>query len=142
MFLMNFDDLVKQYHGALEEFVKGNYRPMENIVSHGDAVTLANPFGGISHGWESVAKTLERAASFFRDGTINFENVTKFSTDEVGFLVEFERANAKFNEKEGISKISLRVTSIFHMEDGVWKLVHRQADPLITLQPAESLIQK
>jgi hypothetical protein len=141
MFLMNFDELVKQYHSTLEEFVKGNYRPMENLVSHGDAVTLASPFGGISHGWESVAKTLERAASFFRDGTINFENVAKFATAEVGFIVEFERANAKFNEKEG-SKISLRVTSIFHMEDGEWKLVHRQADPLTTLQPPESLIQK
>jgi ketosteroid isomerase-like protein len=139
---MNFDEIVKQYHGELDECVKGNYRPIENIFSHSDAVTLANPFGGISHGWESVAKTLERAASFLRDGTINFENITKFSTAEVGFLVEFELANAKFNEKEGMSKISLRVTSIFHMEDGVWKLVHRQADPLITLQPAESVIQK
>ena len=103
--------------------------------------TLANPFGGISHGWESVAKILERAASFFRNGKITFENVVKFTTAEVGFLVEFERANGKFNGKEG-AKISLRVTSIFHMEDGEWKLVHRHADPLITLQPTESVIQK
>jgi hypothetical protein len=31
---------------------------------------------------------------------------------------------------------------IFRPEDGTWKVVHRHADPITTLQPAESVIQE
>jgi ketosteroid isomerase-like protein len=37
--------------------------------------------------------------------------------------------------------MALRVTSILRPEDGTWKVVHRHADPIITAQPAESVIQ-
>jgi hypothetical protein len=31
---------------------------------------------------------------------------------------------------------------IFRPEDGVWRVVHRHADPITTAQPAESVIQE
>jgi ketosteroid isomerase-like protein len=34
------------------------------------------------------------------------------------------------------------VTSIFRKEDGVWRLVHRHADPITSPRPAESVIQQ
>lgn len=41
-----------------------------------------------------------------------------------------------------VSGLSLRVTSIFRHEGGVWRLVHRHADPITTTRPAESVIQQ
>ena len=41
-----------------------------------------------------------------------------------------------------ITPYSLRSTMIFRPEDGVWKVVHRHADPITTAQPVESAIQE
>jgi ketosteroid isomerase-like protein len=86
---------------------------------------------------------LERAASNFRDGELtDFEIVARYVTPELAYTVEVELAKAKVGEREDIAPISLRVTTIFRPEDGVWKVVHRHADPITTPQPAESVLQE
>ena len=36
--------------------------------------------------------------------------------------------------------VALRVTSVFRVEDGAWRLVHRHADPQATVQAPESIL--
>ena len=38
--------------------------------------------------------------------------------------------------------MALRVTHVFRKEDGAWKLVHRQADPLIDKTAPATVLQK
>jgi ketosteroid isomerase-like protein len=38
--------------------------------------------------------------------------------------------------------ISLRVTTVFRREDGVWKIVHRHADPITDARPIQSVTQR
>ena len=86
---------------------------------------------------------MERAASRYREGEIvSFENVAKYVTPELAYIVEVERYQAKVGGREDICPVALRVTSIFRPEGGTWKVVHRHADPITTAQPAESVIQK
>jgi len=132
--LRDFDELVEQYHSALQDFVKGNPKPLEDLFSNREDVTLANPFGGIARGWKAVKETQERAASFYREGTHTSENVVKYVNAEIAYLVEVERFKAKLGGQTEMSTGSLRVTSIFRKEDGFWKTVHRHADPLTTVQ--------
>ena len=40
-----FDDALAQYHRAAADFVKGNPEPYKKMFSHGEEVTLGNPFG-------------------------------------------------------------------------------------------------
>ena len=140
--MTDFDEVVEQYHLTLQAFVEGNPQPMENIFSKREDVCLANPFGGIMHGWEAVKKSLERAATLYREGTHSYENITKYVTAELGYIIEIENFQAKLGGKAEMSTGSLRVTSIFRKEDGVWKCVHRQADPLTVEQANASIIQK
>ena len=138
------DQLIEQYNLALGEFVKGNPEPVKNIFSHREDVSLANPLGPPARGWEQVAQTMERAASILRDGEIvGFENVAKYVTPELAYVVRVERQEAKFGGREDIAPSALRVTMIFRPEEGgTWKLVHRHADPITTAQPVESVIQQ
>jgi ketosteroid isomerase-like protein len=139
----DFDEVVEQYHLALGEFVEGNPEPVKKMSSHREDVTLANPLGPPARGWEQVAQTMERAASQLRDGEIvGFDIVAKYVTAELAYIVWVERTKAKVGERQDVAPLALRVTTICRPEDGVWKVVHRHADPITTAQPAESVLQK
>jgi len=139
----DFDEIVEPYHQALGEIINGNPQGYRNFYSDKDDVTLANPFGPPARGWDEVAKTLEGAASHYREGELtSFETVAKYVTAELAYLVEMERFKAKVGAREEYTPVTLRVTSIFRPEEGTWKLVHRHADPITTPQPAESVVQQ
>jgi ketosteroid isomerase-like protein len=139
----DLDQVIERSHLALGEIVNGNPEPLKEMYSHRDDVSLANPFGPPVRGWDEAARTMERAASNYRDGEIvGFENVAKYVTSELAYIVEVERYQARVGGGEDITPVALRVTSIFRPEDGTWKIVHRHADPITTAQPAESVIQE
>jgi ketosteroid isomerase-like protein len=140
----DFDEVVEQYHLALNEFLKANPEPLKKFFSHQDDVTLANPLVGIpARGWEQVAATLEHASSQFTDGeNVGYETLAKSVTGELAYVLLIERDKVKVGAMEDIVPSALRVTMIFRPEDGTWKVVHRHADPITTAQPAESVIQE
>ena len=140
---VDFDEAVEYYHRAASEFVKGNPEPYKRVFSHRDDVSLANPFGPVVRGWTHVAATMERAASNYRDGEIiGFENIAKYVTADLAYIVEVERIKARIGGREDIAPLALRTTSILRLEEGTWKVVHRHADPITTVQAPESVIQK
>jgi ketosteroid isomerase-like protein len=137
------DRLIEQYQLALDEFMKGNPEPVQELFSHTEEASLANPYGPPVRGWDKVAKTTEHAASLRRDGrTTSFEIVAKYVTAELAYIVQIEHLESKIGESEDVTPYALRATMIFRPEDGTWKVVHRHADPITTAQPAESVIQQ
>src|SRR5215212_8047638 len=139
----DLDQVIERSHLALGEIVNGNPEPLKEMYSHRQDVSLANPFGPPVRGWDEAARTMERAASNYRDGEIvGFENVAKYATSDLAYIVEVECYRAKVGGREEITPLTLRVTSILRPEGGTWKIVHRHADPISTPQPAESVIQE
>jgi len=137
------DNLIKQFHLALGEFLKGNPEPVKKLFSHREDVTLANPYGPPVRGWEQVARVMEHASSLRRDGELlTVEIIGKYVTPELAYIVEIERLKAKVGGREDITPYNLRATMVFRPEGGVWRIMHRHADPITTAQPAESVIQK
>lgn len=123
--------------------MKGNPEPVKMMCSHREDVTLANPLGLPVRGWEQVAATTGRAATQVReDEIVAFENIAKYVTPDLAYIVWVERYKARLGGRQDIAPFALRVTAIFRPEDGVWKVVHRHADPITTAQPAESVIQQ
>ena len=137
------DELIERYQLALDEFMKGNPKPVQELFSHRDDASLANPYGPPVRGWDGIAKTTEHAASLRRDGrAAGFEIVANNVTPELAYVVQIEHLESKVGESEEITPYALRATMIFRPEDGAWKVVHRHADPITTPQPAESVIQE
>jgi ketosteroid isomerase-like protein len=140
--LADLDGVIEESHRALTEFVKGNPESLKAMFSRQEDITLANPFGPPVRGWGQAAVTMERAASFYRDGEVTgFDSVAKYVTPDLAYIVEVERYKAKVGGSEKITPVALRVTSIFRPEEGTWKIVHRHADPITTGRSAESVIQ-
>lgn len=135
--------VMEQDHRALDAFVKGDPEPKKQLFSRRDDVTLANPFGPPARGWDQVEKTLEHAASQFREGEpTRFERISDYATADLAYIVEFERWRAKVGSVDEIVSGSLRVTTIFRREDDRWKIVHRHADPITNPRPLESIVEQ
>jgi ketosteroid isomerase-like protein len=137
------DELIERYQLALDEFMKGDPKPVQELFSHREDASLANPYGPPVRGWDGIAKTTEHAASLRRDGrATGFDIVAKYVTTELAYVVQIEYLESKVGERDEITPYSLRATMIFRPEDGTWKVVHRHADPITTPRPAESVIQE
>jgi ketosteroid isomerase-like protein len=138
----DFEGAIQQARAALEMIVKGDARGYKSLLSGSEEVTLANPFGGIAHGRDEVVEALDRAASNFRDGhTTGFETIERLVTPDLAYTLEIERYVAKVGGSSDLADIALRVSCMYRLEDGVWKLLHRHADPRVGPQTPESLIQ-
>ena len=137
----DFERVMEEYHLALGDFMKGNPESAKKLFSQRDDVTLGNPFGPFAKGWAQVVAAMEGAARNYRDGdAAGFDTIAKHLTPDLAYVVEVERLRSKVGGREEMTPLALRVTSVFRPEDGVWKLVHRHADPITAARPAESVI--
>jgi ketosteroid isomerase-like protein len=138
----DLDLIVEHYHRALDAFVRGDPAPQKKLFSRRDDVTLANPLGPPARGWSEVEKTMERAVSQLREGErTRFERISGEAGADLAYILEIERTRAKIGGSEEVSPISLRVTTIFRLEDGQWKVLHRHADPITSPRLIESIVQ-
>ena len=133
-----FDEAVGRYHVALGGFMMGDPRPVTELFSDRSEVVLCNPLQPIAHGPAAVAEAIRQAASHVDDGACEIEVIEKQRTPELGYVVEIERFTARVDGREGSG--ALRVTMILRPEDGVWKVVHRHADPITTPRVARSML--
>ncbi len=81
---------------------------MKSLFSQRDDVTLANPFGPPRLGRTEVEKAADQAAVNFKDGSVRCDEVSRWVTPELGYVVQLERAEAKVGGSEELSRISLR----------------------------------
>src|SRR5207249_4504416 len=112
--ISDLETMIEQSHRAVDEFTRGNNKPLEDLYSRRDDVTLGNPFGPFVRGFDAVAKTMERAATVYRDGhATGFDTIATCVTPDMAFIVETERLEAKIGGRGEMTPVSLRCTSIF-----------------------------
>ena len=138
----DLDEVLEQAFAALDQIARGDSTGYKALFSRRDDITLANPFGGVGRGWNDVAERLDRAASVYTDGrATGFEIVNQAVTSELAYTVAIERIEAKVGGQPELAPIAVRVTCVYRREDSGWKLVHRHADPRVSPQTAESVLQ-
>jgi ketosteroid isomerase-like protein len=133
---------IEESHRALDEFLCGDPTPLQALFSQRDDVTLANPFGPSQRGWPQVRDTMARAGVNYRDGrALGFDRLSEHFTPELACIHELERLEAKVGGADERTAFLLRCTSVFRLEDGRWRIVHRHADPISGMRSAESVLQ-
>jgi ketosteroid isomerase-like protein len=137
-----FADAISASHSATDRIMRGDADGFKELYSRSGDITLGNPFGGFGRGREGVFEQLDRAASYFSDGrAMEFEQIAKAAADELAYTVEIERVEVKVGGRSEQSEFAARVTSVYRREEDGWKLVHRHADPRVSRQTADSVLQ-
>lgn len=125
------ESAIEASHKALVAILQGDQSGYLALFSEAEDVTLGNPFGPFGRGRKNVEARLAIAASKYRDGrNASVEFIEKYVSDDLACVVEVESGEAKLAGSEERTRISARVTSVFRLEAGNWRLVHRHADPL------------
>ena len=131
----DLDEVIQQYHKALDVFLRGRPDPMKALFSRADDVVLANPFGPAVRGWEPASAGLDYASSRFSDGELSgFERLASYVADDLATIYEVEHGKVSVGGGP-VTDWVLRTTTTFRHEDGTWKVVHRHADPISTANP-------
>jgi ketosteroid isomerase-like protein len=137
----DFDSAVEGYRRALGPFMTGDPTPAAQFFSSRSDVTLANPLGPPRRGPAEVAEVIALAAAQLSGGRVlGFEELSRYSTPDLGYVVQIERAQARLVGGAETSLITLRVTMIFRREGDVWKVAHRHADAITTPRPIATVI--
>jgi ketosteroid isomerase-like protein len=113
------------------------------MFSRHDDVTLCNPVGPPFRGREDVERAGAEPSSHFTDGKVaGFDEVSRFVTADLGYIVRIERGQAHIDGSPEPVPYSLRVTMIFRREGEAWKITHRHADPITTPRPLASAMEQ
>jgi ketosteroid isomerase-like protein len=134
------DEAVDASHQALAAIIRGDVEPFMALYSAADDITIGNPFGPFAAGHGATRAAGTRAAGNYTDGEIvAFERIATHETDRLACVVEVERFTVRLGGAVEVTPVALRVTSLFRREAGGWRLVHRHADPITAVRPAESV---
>lgn len=127
-----FHTFLERCHDALRQHTGGNPRPYLDLWSRADDVSLMGGVGGHQVGIDAVSELLTAAAKTLNYETWSAENLATGFDETLGFTVELERLTRHVHGET--EEMSLRATSIYRREDGVWKVIHRHGDSLMTVE--------
>jgi ketosteroid isomerase-like protein len=126
-------DAVIQLEEATRRFNKGDPSLYSQLTSNREEVTLLGGAGGHEKGREKIIARYE-LVSGKRKGAqykVSFEYLSYGETKDMAYTVAIERRVSPNAADQTKATETLRATHIFRKEDGVWKLIHRHADPLV-----------
>ena len=121
---------IARLHAAMAKVANGDTSAIKALYAHSDDATSFYGWGGYEKGWEAVARRWDWAGRQFRGGTVSYQSVSAVATGELAYTTDIETFNAQIDGVEQPVAWSNRVTHIFRLERGAWRLVHRHANRL------------
>ena len=138
--LTQLSHAIEASHRALGAIIRGDVEPFLALYSDADDISIGNPFGPFAVGRDGTRAAGTRAASNYSDGEIvGFDLIATYASDALACVVEVERFSVRLAGAAELASVALRVTSLYRHESDEWRLVHRHADPIVAVRPAESV---
>lgn len=136
----DFATAVAEVGRAAGAFVGGDEKPYTSCWAHGPDVTIFGGWGDHEHGWDEVGPRLRWAAERFVAGETEQEVLVMGTSGDLGYTVALERGSAHLAGRPAAAPMVLRVTHIYRRIDGVWRIVHRHADPITAKTPTATVL--
>ena len=132
---------IQRMCAATIDFINGKTDAWKAMCSHRADATLFGGWGGHEKGWEELSPRYDWAAARFAGGDITFEELARYSSDDLACTIHFERMQARLAGGDATVPVNLRVSHVYRREDGDWKLVNRHA-ALIEIQAPETVVDR
>jgi ketosteroid isomerase-like protein len=138
----DLDRAIEEMRAATAELINGRTDAWKARCSHLPNATLFGGWGGHERGWEQLEPRYEWASARFAGGEVEFEELARHVSGDLACTIHFERMRVRLAGLEQPVAVSLRVTHVYGREAAGWKLLHRHADHLTTVQPTESVVDR
>ncbi|HEX6819750.1 MAG TPA: nuclear transport factor 2 family protein [Ktedonobacterales bacterium] len=116
-----------QFYAALNQMLdKGNASALSDVWAHSPDVTTMHPIGGREVGWDQVRSSFEQVAQLCSGGQVLLQNPLLQILGDVACESGTESGQATMAGQS--LTFSHRVTNIYRLEGGQWKLVHHHTD--------------
>jgi ketosteroid isomerase-like protein len=106
--------------------VDGDAGPLSDVWSYGPRVTAMHPIGGQQMGWAAVRASFGQIAALAPGGHVRLDDQYIEVGGELAYELGVERGETMPAE-ESIT-IEQRVTNIYRLETGEWRMVHHHTD--------------
>lgn len=118
-----------RFYVALNKLFTGEIEPMKAVWSHAEDVTYMGPTGQLERGWAAILKDWEGQAAMKLGGKVEPAEVKVVLGSDIAVVTGYE-VGENTNAKGKVEKLKLRASSVNRMEDGQWKMIGHQTDPL------------
>lgn len=133
-----------RFEAGISRFINGDPSLWKQNASRRDDATIMGAWGAYEQGWSEVGPRYDWAAARLKESgaRVNVEYLASGVSGDLAFTVAIERSEVRLVDQDKASPMVLRVTHIFRKEDGVWKLLHRHADPLVSKTAPAAVLRK
>jgi ketosteroid isomerase-like protein len=125
-----FATAIAKLHAAMAQVANGDVSAIKTLYSHTEDVTSFYGWGGFEHGWEAVSERWDWAAQQFEGGTVSYRSVSTVVADTLAYVTDIESFKVRVDGMVEPTEWSNRVTHIFRLENGEWRLLHRHGNRL------------
>jgi len=120
---------IQRLQAAMNTLMSGNASAIKALCSRCDDVTAFLGWGGYEKGWEQVGERWDWAGQQFKGGgPVTYQNLTTIITAELAYTTDIETIWVQLDGMDKPRQWSNRVTHIFRLENGEWRLVHRHGN--------------
>jgi ketosteroid isomerase-like protein len=140
----SFQAFLSRFEEGTSGFINGDNTLWKENASRSDAATIMGAWGAYEKGWNEVGSRYDWAAARFAESgdKIDVEYISTVVSGDMAYTVAIERSEALIVGQDKPAPLALRVTHIYMKEDGIWKLMHRHADPLIEKTAPAAVLQE
>jgi NAD(P)H-dependent FMN reductase/ketosteroid isomerase-like protein len=112
------------------DYVNGDGEPLRQILARQDPVTFFPPTGGAQTGAEAVTQRYMSDARHFSGPGESRMELLQSDAGQLAFWAGIQSARVRLAGRQQPVDMRLRVTEVFRIEAGEWRLIHRHADML------------
>jgi ketosteroid isomerase-like protein len=139
----SFQEFLPKFEEGTSGFINGDLTLWLENASRSDDATIMGGWGAYEKRWDEVGPRYDWAAARFLESgaKVEVEYLASYVSGDLAYTVAIERSEALIVGQDKPAPLELRVTHIFRKENGVWKLLHRHADPLMEKTAPAAVLQ-